>query len=83
MLDNVIENKKSYLESIIHNSEKPIIKKKAKELFPELIYKLKNSIKIKLPKSDIKLIRKGTNNNKQQQYNHLIKSKISINVMLK
>jgi len=48
MLENVIKNKKSYLESIIHNSEKPIIKKKAKELFPELIYKLKNSIKIKL-----------------------------------
>ncbi len=44
MLEKAIEDKKRYLESIIRNSEKPRIKKKAEEFFPKLIDKLKSSI---------------------------------------
>jgi len=42
----LLKIKKATLNPLfIINSEKPIIKQKAKELFPELIYKLKNCIK--------------------------------------
>ena len=45
MLEKAIKDKKDYLESIITNSEKPRVKKKAENFFGELKEKLKSSIK--------------------------------------
>ncbi len=44
MLEKAIEDKKNYLQSIIENSEKPLVKKKAEEFFQKLIDNLKSSI---------------------------------------
>ncbi len=44
LLDEVVDQKKDFLDRIIVNSEKPRIKDKAKKLLPEMIKGLKNKI---------------------------------------
>jgi transposase len=44
LLADTMEEKKDYLEEIIQNSDKPRVKKKAEELYPLLLEKLKNRL---------------------------------------
>jgi hypothetical protein len=44
VLEEVINQKKNYLDHIITNSDKPRIKDKVEKLFPEMIEVLKNKI---------------------------------------
>lgn len=50
-LEEIIEEKKIYINNIIKNSDKPRIKKKAEELVPKLLEVLKNKLQANIKKA--------------------------------
>ncbi len=44
MLEKAVKDKRNYIESIIQNSDKPLIKRKSEELFPRLTDELENKL---------------------------------------